>query len=335
MKRNLRAQFFFIISAAIAVMIFYIISGCSIEESTGPETGAVFVFTSDPLGNELPGAEITIDNVPRSEITPDTLFGLSAGQHDLKVDYPGYYPLDTLIEVFDNQISEIYLVLEPALFGSLIVESAPPGAMVIIDRKHDYINITPVTVSQLETGFHAVSAFIDGWLTLPPEIDTVEITWQGESSVQFTLEQGTLGSQTGNTAPDFTLEDDFGSMVGLHNYRGSVVLLTFFFSTCPPCMEEFPEIDQIYVDYSPQGLMVLGLDPMFNDDLEDVQGVRNQLNIHFKLLLDNDHSVNYPLYNILAYPTNILIEPSGLIHGRYGTVSYETLAAEIENIMGN
>lgn len=324
-----------IIAIIVSLALFF---RCAIEESTGPETGAILISAADTMGNELIGGKIFLNNIERGEITPDTLFGISLGEYSVKVEYSGYETQEDSVKVYHNQLTETRFIMPPALFGSLTVESTPPGAMVIIDREYEGY-ITPAEISQLEVGLHAVSVFIEGWFTLEPAIDTVEIVWQGNSSSNIlSLMEGTRGHQIGDVAPDFTLIDDFADSVSLHNYRGSVVLLTFFFKDCPNCMEEFPEIEELYQDFAAVGLMVLGIDPIlppfYNDDLEDIKAVRDEFNLSFNLLIDDGGTVNFNLYGVVAHPTNILIKPSGVIHNILGHTDYETLASEIEEILG-
>ncbi|MET4106206.1 TlpA disulfide reductase family protein [Hymenobacter sp. UYP22] len=50
----------------------------------------------------------------------------------------------------------------------------------------------------------------------------------------------TAGLQAGSSAPDFTLHDLAGKSVSLHNFRGKVVYLDFWYSSCTPCLAEAP-----------------------------------------------------------------------------------------------
>lgn len=63
----------------------------------------------------------------------------------------------------------------------------------------------------------------------------------------------------GRPAPPFTLKDLEGRAVSLSGFRGKVVLLNFWFSTCLPCRTETPDLIKLYNLYKDRGLVVLGI----------------------------------------------------------------------------
>jgi cytochrome c biogenesis protein CcmG, thiol:disulfide interchange protein DsbE len=68
---------------------------------------------------------------------------------------------------------------------------------------------------------------------------------QGEASI------------AGKTADDFALEME-GKPRHLSDYRGKVVVLNFWASWCPPCVEEAPALNRLQRYIAPNGGTVLG-----------------------------------------------------------------------------
>ena len=62
------------------------------------------------------------------------------------------------------------------------------------------------------------------------------------------------------TAPDFTLTDVHGMPLTLSKYKGRVVLLDFWATTCGGCKVELPWYVDFDHKYRDQGLSVIGLD---------------------------------------------------------------------------
>jgi peroxiredoxin len=63
----------------------------------------------------------------------------------------------------------------------------------------------------------------------------------------------------GDSAPDFAVTADNGQAVSLPDFRGKLLVLNFWASWCPPCVEETPSLSQFAADYASRGVVVLGL----------------------------------------------------------------------------
>jgi thiol-disulfide isomerase/thioredoxin len=119
------------------------------------------------------------------------------------------------------------------------------------------------------------------------------------------------GAQTasllGKRAPEIALKTLEGEMINLSRLRGSVVLLDFWASWCPPCRAELPAIAKRREDYGEKGLVVLAV----ND--EGRGAARSYLlSAHLTLpTLDDGKRTTYTDYRIRAIPTVILINREG------------------------
>ena len=69
-----------------------------------------------------------------------------------------------------------------------------------------------------------------------------------------------VGIEVGDRAPDFSLERlDTGDPVSLSDFRGKVVLLLFWQSTCPDCRRAMPYFQELLSKYRDRGLVILGV----------------------------------------------------------------------------
>jgi cytochrome c biogenesis protein CcmG/thiol:disulfide interchange protein DsbE len=63
----------------------------------------------------------------------------------------------------------------------------------------------------------------------------------------------------GDTAPDFTITADNGRTVSLPKFGGRILVLNFWASWCPPCVEETPSLSQFAQAYAAKGVVVMGV----------------------------------------------------------------------------
>ena len=49
--------------------------------------------------------------------------------------------------------------------------------------------------------------------------------------------------------PYFELTDSNGNSITTESVRGKVVVFNFWFTTCPPCIQELPELNELYEKY--------------------------------------------------------------------------------------
>ncbi len=64
----------------------------------------------------------------------------------------------------------------------------------------------------------------------------------------------------GEVAPDLTLQSTEGGLIHLNSFRGTPTLIEFWATWCAPCIEAFPELEQIYTRATSQGIVVITVD---------------------------------------------------------------------------
>ncbi len=137
------------------------------------------------------------------------------------------------------------------------------------------------------------------------------------------------GTQVGNLAPDFQLQNLDGQTASLGDLRGEPVLINFWATWCPPCRDEMPYLQQIYEEWSGKGLMLLAID--IGESPALVKEFLDEHNLSMPVLLDTESSVAEK-YNIIAIPTTLFIDKDGIIREkRIGAFSNKK---EIEVYLG-
>jgi peroxiredoxin len=110
--------------------------------------------------------------------------------------------------------------------------------------------------------------------------------------------------------PDFTLPDQNGKPVSLHRFIGEKpVLLAFWATWCPHCVESVPGINRMHADLSPGGkLQILALNYMESE--KKVAAFIAAKKISYTVLLDRRGTVARK-FHVVGIPTYILIDRSG------------------------
>lgn len=91
------------------------------------------------------------------------------------------------------------------------------------------------------------------------------------------------------TAPDFSLQDENGTLHRLADYRGKPVVLYFYpKDDTPGCTTEACAFRDDYSDYEGSGVVILGVSP---DSPKSHKKFKEKYQLPFALLADEDHQV--------------------------------------------
>jgi peroxiredoxin len=117
-----------------------------------------------------------------------------------------------------------------------------------------------------------------------------------------------LSEMLDNPAPDFELKDLQGKLWSIKELRGKVVVLNFWFTSCPPCIQEMPELNKLVQEYDGENIVFLGL--AFNN----AEQIKTFLNKHAfsYTLLTNSTAVDKK-YHVNSWPTSFVIDRGGII----------------------
>lgn len=138
---------------------------------------------------------------------------------------------------------------------------------------------------------------------------------------------------SGNSAPDvhFTLLD--GKKLDLSSLRGHPVLINFWATTCPGCVEEIPELAKLYDRLSPKGFEIIGV-AMSYDVPSQVRAMQHDRNIPYPITIDSTDAISKAFGTIRLTPTSFLINPAGhVVYQKIGNVDVHKLAARIERML--
>lgn len=142
-----------------------------------------------------------------------------------------------------------------------------------------------------------------------------------------------VGIKEGTVASSFTLKDLTGKEVSLADYRGKVVIIDFWATSCPPCRRELPHIQKIYEKYKDKGVIVLAITSESN--IEKVKEFIEEEGYSFPVLIDRGREAS-SAYGIRAIPMLFVLDREGIIqhiHRGYSPEIETTLSNEINSLL--
>jgi len=133
---------------------------------------------------------------------------------------------------------------------------------------------------------------------------------QGEASI------------AGKTADDFALMID-GKPQRLSDYRGKVVVLNFWASWCPPCLEEAPALNRLQRHIEPLGGTILGVS--IDEDPAAYEKFLKDFGIVFPTWRDPNVQDNKSKIE-LGYGTSLI--PETYVIDRHGKIARKLVSAQ-------
>ena len=115
----------------------------------------------------------------------------------------------------------------------------------------------------------------------------------------------------GNLAPDFQLEDTNGSQVSLSDLRGKVVLVNFWATWCPPCIEEMPSMETLSKAMAGYDFVMLAINAEENGR-SAVAGFLKKTPYTFPILYD-DKGVVQKRYGVFKFPESFVVGKDGIV----------------------
>jgi peroxiredoxin len=131
------------------------------------------------------------------------------------------------------------------------------------------------------------------------------------------------------TTPMLSLPDMQDQLHRLEDYRGKVVLVSFWASWCPPCIKEMPSMNRLQRNLKNEAFVILGVN--VGEQKSAIEQFLKQTEVRFPILRDQNRET-YEAWKIYVVPSNFLVDARGVV--RYGSVgAVEWDSPEITSIV--
>lgn len=132
---------------------------------------------------------------------------------------------------------------------------------------------------------------------------------------------GSKPPSIGIPAPDFTIQDS-DRTVSLHELRGKIVVLNFWASWCPPCVDELPSLVQTQNQLKDKGVTVLGVS--VDEDAADYHRFLKDHGVDFLTVREGGTKTDASVisatankYGTYKIPETYIIDRQGIIRRKF------------------
>jgi len=116
--------------------------------------------------------------------------------------------------------------------------------------------------------------------------------------------------RVGDTAPDFSITTSNNLTVSRANFGGRVLILNFWATWCPPCVEEMPALERLSRQLRDSGVVVFGISVDKNE--QKYRNFVRRFNLTFPTAHDPAGRVS-GLYGTYKYPETYVINSKGKV----------------------
>ena len=124
---------------------------------------------------------------------------------------------------------------------------------------------------------------------------------------------GTRPPRIGNPAKEFSVQDS-DRKVSLDQFRGQIVVLNFWATWCPPCLEELPSLMTMQERMRGRGVVVVGVS--IDVDQDAYHRFLKQQGINFLTVRDPQQKVA-GLYGTTGWPETYIIDREGVLRRKF------------------
>jgi thiol-disulfide isomerase/thioredoxin len=138
-----------------------------------------------------------------------------------------------------------------------------------------------------------------------------------------------LLSAAAASADSFVFKDMQGHEQRLQDYRGKWVLVNFWATWCPPCLEEIPDLMALHEAHKKSDLVVIGV--ALDSTRESVVEFVAKKKINYPIVFGN-YDMAAQVGEVEVLPTSYLFDPAGkLVSYQQGTVSMSSVESYVKS----
>lgn len=137
----------------------------------------------------------------------------------------------------------------------------------------------------------------------------------------------------GDSAPDFAIRTDNGKTISTSEFGGKLLVLNFWATWCPPCVQEIPSLNRFHQAMSGSGVVVLGVS--VDKDEKAYRALLARANVTFPTARDPEQKINAD-FGTFKYPETYVIDAKGKVLRKFiGKYNWdeESMISDIKSLL--
>ncbi|MGM9476553.1 TlpA family protein disulfide reductase [Pedobacter sp. GSP4] len=211
----------------------------------------------------------------------------------------------------------------------------------LVNVKRDFVKNHPEAFASVflltrMQNLYTAGDFISTWNSLSPKYKNHPISERIKTYIKKIS-----ATPEGSDAIGFQKTDNHGKTINLADFKGKTVLLDFWGSWCGPCRASNPHLKALYAKYQSKGFEIIAIAQEQKKNLEEARGLWlkaiEEDALPYINVLNNENMDKQNLvkdYNIMAFPTKILLSNEGKILMRITSSATDDIDRALEKIYG-
>ncbi|RKZ91365.1 MAG: TlpA family protein disulfide reductase [Gammaproteobacteria bacterium] len=141
-----------------------------------------------------------------------------------------------------------------------------------------------------------------------------------------------LNNDHQKSMPELSFTTIEGHQHQLTEYKGKPILVIFWATDCPGCIQEMPELIKLYHVFADSGLTMIGV-AMAHDSIDHIKAMKIKRQMPYLITWDKDARIATAFDNVRVTPTHFLINPDGdIVMRKIGALNFNRLHEKLVNM---
>ncbi len=132
--------------------------------------------------------------------------------------------------------------------------------------------------------------------------------------------------------PELNIKSLSGATIELSALRGKPLLINFWATDCAACIREIPHLTELYQNFHPKGLEIIGIS-MYYDIPSHVVEMTRMKQLPYQIALDLKGEYANAFGRVQLTPSTFLISKDGIILAKFIGALPKDLATQIEQLL--